>query len=327
MKVLAGDVGGTKTLLAVAEVDGPLVQLADEKLYPSQDYSSLTAVARDFLSTRTAGVAPACFAVAGPVVKGTSRVTKLPWVIEEGELQTDLRLPRVRLMNDFAAVATGIEALADDDLEELTPGRRDPRGPVAVLGAGTGLGEAFVVQAGDRRLVVPSEGGHGDFAPRNELEIDLLRFMIGKYRRVSYDRVVCGPGLKDIYTFLRDSGKAPESDELRAAISVAGEAPPVITRFADERRDPLCEATLQLFVSIYGAEAGNLALKVVATGGVFLAGGITPRILHRLKGGAFRDAYVTKGRLSPLVESIPVYAIKNPKVGLLGAALEASRLE
>jgi len=324
VKVLAGDIGGTKTILAFAEVEGKRVRLIEERRFPSKDYPSLSALASDFASFPLAQPLPACFAVAGPVVGGRSQVTKLPWVLEEPALQAELGLPRARLINDFAATMLGIEALGKEDLESLNPGEPDPDGPIAVLGAGTGLGEAFSVLSGGRRLVIPSEGGHVDFAPRNDLEIDFLRYMRKMYRRVSYDRVVSGPGLADIYRFLRDTGREREGEDLARAIAAEGDPAPVLTRFATERADTLAVASVELFAAIYGAEAGNLALKVVATGGVYLAGGITPHIVTWLKGEGFRRAYSDKGRVSPVVIAIPVFAILNPKVGLQGAALAAA---
>jgi glucokinase len=279
-----------------------------------------------FLSQASETPSQACFGVAGPVVEGRSRITKLPWILDEDKLQRDLGLAPIRLINDFVAIAHGIEALGPEDLETLNPGAPVPGGTVAVIGAGTGLGEAVVVRASGRRVVVPSEGGHADFAARNELEIDFLRWMIAKYGRVSYDRVLSGPGLADIYHFLRDTERGVESDELRRALDEVDDAAPVIYRFAEEEQNPLCEATLDLFVSIYGAEAGNLALKAVATGGVYVAGGIAPRMIERLKGGEFRQSFTTKGRLSPAVRAMPVFVVMNPKVGLLGAAVAAAEL-
>jgi glucokinase len=324
MKVLGGDIGGTKTILAFAEVDGNRVRLLEEQRFPSREFSSFSALAREFVPAPLAEPLPACFGVAGPVLEGRSRVTKLPWVLEERELERELGLPRVRLINDFAAITRGIEALDRDHLEPLTPGEPDPEGPIAVLGAGTGLGEAFLIRSGGKRTVIPSEGGHVDFAPRNDLEIDFLRYMLQKYRRVSYDRVVSGHGLAEIYRFFRDSGRETESEELAQAIAAEGDPAPVLTRFASERGDRLAVAAVELFAAIYGAEAGNLALKVLARGGVYLAGGITVHILDRLKGEGFRRAYSEKGRLSPVVAAIPAFAILDPKVGLLGAALAAA---
>jgi glucokinase len=314
MQVLAGDIGGTKTILAAAEVEGCRVKLLREKRFASGDYDDFRELAQSFLSDTELEASRACFGVAGPVAGGRSRVTNLPWVLEEDELSRSLELDRVRLINDFVAIAYGIEALSSDG------------GTLAVVGAGTGLGESFSVMSHQgERVAVASEGGHADFAPRNELEIELLRWMLGKFGRVSYERVVSGPGLRDIFTFLRDSGRGEESEELRKAIEDEGDAAPVIHRFADEKKDPLCEASMNLFTSVYGAEAGNLALKVLATGGVYLAGGIAPRMVNRLKRETFRKAFVGKGRLSPVIEAIPVHVITQPKVGLLGAAVAATR--
>lgn len=326
MKVLAGDLGGTKTILAIAEVANGRVHLLDEKRYASGDHSDFTSLVLDFLTGTKNQASHACFGVAGPVIEGRAEFTNLPWVLTESDLQRDLGLARARLINDFVAVAFGIEALASEDLETLNPATAVPGGTVAVIGAGTGLGEAIVMRATGKRVVVPSEGGHSDFAARNDLEIGFLRHMIAKYGRVSYERALSGPGLANIYEFFRDTGLKSESDELRQAIGEADDPAPVIQRFADEKNDPLCEAVLDLFVSVYGAEAGNLALKSVATGGVYVAGGIAPRIINRLKAGEFQRSFLAKGRLTEAVEAMPVYAVMNHKVGLLGAAVAASEL-
>jgi glucokinase len=323
MRVLAGDIGGTKTLLAIVDVEGCHVRIIAEKRYPSSDYDDLASMVRDFLAEVHNMPTHACFGVAGPVVGGRSKVTKLPWVITETEIQEELGLHRVRLINDFVAVAYGIEALGPSDVEVLISAKPDPSGNIVVIGAGTGLGEAIVVQTPKQHIIVASEGGHADFAARNDLEIAFLRWMIDKYGRVSNDRVVSGPGIGDIYRFLRDSGRETETDALRRAIDEAGDPAPVLQRFADEENDPLSNATLDFFVSIYGAEAGNLALTAVATGGVYIAGGIAPRMIGRLKSGIFQEAFESKGRQASLVVSIPVSVVMNPKVGLLGAALAA----
>jgi glucokinase len=252
-------------------------------------------------------------------------VTKLPWALAATELEKDLGLRRVRLINDFVAIAYGIEALGPEDLETLNPGEPAPEGSIVVIGAGTGLGESIAVWVAGSRVAVPSEGGHTDFAPRNDLEIDFLRWMRAKYGHVSYDRVVSGPGLARIYAFARETGLGIESEELHVALEKAEDPAPVIHRFAEEKADPLAEATLDLFVSIYGAEAGNLALKAMATGGVYVAGGIAPRMVARLKKGEFRRSFLDKGRLTKVVEAMPVFVVMTPKVGLLGAAIAAAR--
>ncbi len=323
MRVLAGDIGGTKTLLAIAEVEGRRVQIVEEKRFASGDHADFVTLTRKFLDQIGEAPSHACFGVAGPVVAGRSELTKLPWVLVESELERELGLARARLINDFVAIAYGTEALDYVDLERLNPGKPAATGNIAVIGAGTGLGEAMIVCVDGKKVVVPSEGGHRDFGARNELEIRFLRWMTEKYDRVSNDRIVSGPGIADIYAFLRDSDDHLESKVLREAIDEAPDPAPVIQRFADEKGDPLCEATLDFFVSIYGSEAGNLALTVVATGGIYIAGGIAPRIVERLKKGTFMRSFASKGRLSAVLRDIPVYVIMNPKVGLLGAALAA----
>ena len=321
MRVLAGDIGGTKTLLAIADVEGRHVNCITEKRFSSNKYQDLSSMVKEFLAGGNGVPTHACFGVAGPVVRGRSEVTKLPWVLTETEIQRNLGFSRVRLINDFTAVAYGIEALAPQDLEILNPAKPDPCGNIVIIGAGTGLGEAIVVQTPKQHIIVASEGGHADFAAKNEIEIEFLRWMAAKYGRVSNDRVVSGPGIGDIYRFLRDSGREKETLELRQAIDDSTDPAPILQRFADEKGDPLSNATLDFFVSSYGAEAGNLALTAVATGGVYVAGGIAPRIIDRLKNGLFQASFRSKGRQSPLLESIPVFVVMNPKVGLHGAAL------
>ncbi len=327
MEVLAGDIGGTKTILAIAEVRGTRVRLLQERRFVSLDYADLATMTREFLA-EVARPLPSRsgFGVAGPVVRGRARITKLPWVLEEARLARELGMDRVRLVNDFVAVARGIEALEPNDLVELNHGEPDPSGPIAILGAGTGLGEAVSLEMGGHRVVVPSEGGHADFGARDELEFALLLWLKAKYRRVSYDRILSGPGLADIYRFLRDTGRGVEVEEVRDAMAQASDPAPVVTGFA-ERGDALCNTALDCFVSIYGAEAGNMAMRAVATGGVYIGGGIAPRLVSRLQTGEFRRSFVMKGRLSAMVQSIPAFLIVNSKVGLLGAAVLAASAE
>lgn len=323
MTLLAGDVGGTKTILALVE-DGRIVR---REVFPSAKFPSLEALIGVFLGGPARDVTRACFGVAGPVLDDSCRATNLPWVIEARDLERNLKLPRVALVNDFHALAIGITELPASDLATLNDAPSDPRGPWVVIGAGTGLGQAVVVKGPTGYEVISSEGGHTEFGPRNELEIELLRYLLRRHSRVSYERIVSGPGLLAVYEFLRDRDPKRESAAVREALASAPDAAPAtISARGLDGSDPLCLEALDLFVSIYGAEAGNLALKVVARGGVFVAGGIAPKILPKLMDGTFRRAFVTKGRLSPLVERTPVKVVLNAEAGLLGAASIASKL-
>jgi glucokinase len=319
--ILAGDVGGTKTTLALFD-RGRLVR---EVTVPSGDFDSLEAIIARFLEGQPRPVITAlAVGVAGPVIDGRCITTNLPWQLDERALEARVPVARARLLNDLEATAHGIVDLAADDFFSLQAGTLQ-RGTVAVIAAGTGLGEALVVDDGMARTVIASEGGHADFAPRNELEDDLLRFLRKEFGRVSYERVVSGPGLYNLYRFLRESGVAPESAAVADAL-VREDPGTVITTHGLARTDALCAKALSMFVSIYGAEAGNLALKVLALGGVVVAGGIAPRIVPVLRAGAFRASFCDKGRLAPLMERIPVRVALNPRAPLLGAARIATGL-
>ena len=322
MMLLAGDIGGTKTGLAVfAPKAGPRAPLA-EATFPSADYPSLEALVREFLSQVGLKVEQASFGVAGPVVGGRATITNLPWIIEETRLQEALQLSSVRLLNDLEAIANGVPSLEPADLHTLNEGQPSPGGAIAVIAPGTGLGEAFLTWDGSRYQPHASEGGHADFAPITPLEIELLRYLLERFEHVSYERVCSGIGLPNIYAFLKDSGYAQESPWVAEQLAAADDPTPVIATAAldGERPSALCAATLNTFVSILGAEAGNLALKVLATGGVYLGGGIPPRILPALGRGRFMEPFRHKGRFSDLMARVPVHVILNPKVALLGAA-------
>lgn len=319
--ILAGDVGGTKTLLALYDAAGGALR---EKIYPSTEFDSLAEILRRFLGE--AGSEPleaACFAVAGPVIEGRSRPTNLPWELDEPALAEVLGA-RVKLVNDLEGAAHGLLTLGPDDLALLQPGIQR-RGNLAVIAAGTGLGEAIVVRAGEGYHVVASEGGHADFAPRSDLEAALLGYLRREYGHVSYERLLSGPGLQNLYRFLRDSGVAPEPGWLRDRLAEEDPAA-VISEVGLAAGHPLCSQALDLFVSIYAAEAGNLALKALALGGVYVAGGIAPKILPKLRDGAFTRAFADKGRLADLMRSLPVRVVLNPHVALIGAATVARGL-
>lgn len=315
--LLAGDIGATKTLLAIYSTGGGPSRI--QATFKSADYPSLKAVIARFLSDVGVSVDRAVFGVAGPVVGGQSSVTNLPWVISEATLQQALGLKMVKLVNDLEATAYGVPHLSAKDLSLLNDA--PPRsGTKAVIAPGTGLGEAILFYQDGHYRVIPSEGGHADFGPRNLFEIRLLRHLMGKFGHVSYERVCSGKGIPNIYAFLKKQHFADESPEMRKALRKAADPTPIIVQKAMAGECELSIATLNAFVSILGAEAGNLALKVMATGGIYLGGGIPPRILSKLKDGTFMAAFVDKGRFAEMLARIPVYAILNERTALLGAA-------
>lgn len=319
--LLAGDIGGTKTELGVFSPDaGPRAPLA-EASFPSARYSDLETLVREFLTQVNLPVDRASFGVPGPVTDGRARITNLPWVIDEARLRDVLRLSSVRVLNDLNAIAHAVPRLVEADLFTLNAGKPVPGGALAVVAPGTGLGEAFLTWDGSRYRPHPSEGGHANFAPTNEHEVGLLRYLQQRFAHVSYERVCSGLGLPNIYAYLKDAGFADEPAWLAARLSATNDPTPVIVdaALADPPCD-LCAGTLEMFVSILGAEAGNLTLKVLATGGVYLGGGIPRRILPALTGARFSEAFRNKGRFADLLARVPVRVIVNPKIALLGAA-------
>jgi glucokinase len=354
MIVLAGDIGGTNARLALFEVEParaherPKLTLVFERTTPSRSQASLDEIAESFLRAAEAetngrlgsgglaagGIAKnidgACLGIAGPIENNRCQATNLPWVVDGRALATRLGIPRVTLVNDFSAAALGVTAVGPEALAPLGDGTAVPRGPIAVLGAGTGLGEAYLLwsESAGRYEVVPSEGGHADFAPRTPLEAGLLQFLSAKYGRVSSERVLSGNGLVDIFAFLslEPACRSLIKPETAAVLAAPGGHDPAaeISRRGLAGTDPICEMALALFCSVLGAVAGNLALGILATGGVFVAGGIAPRILGYLQKGGFREAFERKGRLHTLVERLPVFVVTHPQPGLLGAATIAA---
>lgn len=317
--ILAGDIGGTNSRLAFALPQGERFKIEVEQTYSSREHDNLESVVADFVARHGRRVEHACFGVAGPVRHGRCEATNLPWAIDARRLARQLDLPAAGLINDLEANAYGIAVLEDKDFVVLNPGDPGAEGNAAILSAGTGLGEAGLYWDGRRHRVFASEGGHADFAPRTELEIDLLRHLLTLFDRVSYERVLSGPGLLHIYEFLRDTGRGEEP--LWLAEKMRGQDPAaVISREALEGKSETCARALELFVSLYGAEAGNLALKIMATGGLFLGGGIAPKIVAKLKEPGFLEAFTDKGRMKPLLEAVPVRVILNDMTALLGAA-------
>lgn len=316
--LLAGDVGGTKTNLALYSTDGDLVPEVEET-FASTGYPSLEAVVKEFLAETGATVERAVVGVAGPVVEGKCTATNLPWTMDEEVLKRELGLVEAKLLNDLEATAYGVPHLEAEDLFVLNdaPARS---GTKAVIAPGTGLGEAILFFKDGRYHVLPSEGGHVDFGPNSLFEIELLRYLMGKFAHVSYERVCSGLGLPFIYEYLRDNRYAPELPGVAQALREAGDPTPVLVRAAMSGECELCIAALNTFVSVLGAEAGNLALKVMATGGIYVGGGIPPRILPKLRDGTFMAAFVNKGRFADTLSHVPVYVVLNPKTALLGAA-------
>ena len=323
MRVLGGDVGGTGTRLALFEVSGEEIRTLETGDFSSRDYPDLYAIVEKFLGSRKALCERACFGIAGPVKEGRSKVTNLPWVIEAGRLARQLAIDKVFLINDLEAGAWGLASLGSDDLLVLAAGEPDARGNQAILSAGTGLGEAGLYWDGNRHRPFATEGGHADFAPRAAVDFELFRFLHKRYGTVSWERILSGPGLVNLYRFLLEHRKAAEPGwltlEIRdtdpaAAISEAGMA----------GRCPVCSEALDLFVGFYGAEAGNLALKMMATGGVYLGGGIAPKIVERLRGPAFLNAFRDKGPMASLLRGMPVRVILNDRTALQGTARYAA---
>jgi glucokinase len=316
--LLAGDIGATKTNLALIRPESCLIPTT-QATFRSADYPSLKAVVAEFLSDTGASVERAVFGVAGPVIKGRSDATNLPWMIDEDELQRAFAWEQAKLLNDLEATAYGVPHLRAEDLYTLNDAA--PRsGTKAVIAPGTGLGEAVLLYQGEHYHVIPSEGGHTDFGPTNLFEIELLRYLMGKFGHVSYERIASGKGMPNIYRYLKDNHFAEESPEVAEAVRRGKDPTPVIVKVATEGTCELCIGTLNAFVSILGAEAGNLALKVMATGGIYLGGGIPPKILTKLRDGTFMAAFVNKGRFAEMLAHIPVYVILNERTALLGAA-------
>jgi len=320
--LLAGDIGGTKTRLGVfSPSENPRSPLVTATLR-SAEFDSLESLCRDFLETAGIEVDMASLGVPGPVVSGRATTTNLPWEVDERRLSSSLGLQGVTLFNDLVAVARAIPELEAEDLQTIVPGHARPGGAVTIVAPGTGLGVAYGFTLPTGYAVLASEGGHSDFAPTSPLQEDLLAFLRVKYGHVSYERLCSGRGLPNIYDYLKVRGHCEEPGWLASRLAVAGDPTPVIVKAALDpaRGCRLCEETLRLFVAILGAKAGNEALAVVATGGVYLAGGVPPHILPVLEKGPFAAAFRDKGRMRPLLESVPVHVIRTPDAPLLGAA-------
>lgn len=321
--ILAGDIGGTNARLGFFELEHQRISPVVIKTYPSKEYDSLDDIVNQFIREHRISVEKACFAIAGPVTEGRVATTNLAWMVDAERLAKSLGLRRVGLLNDLEAIGYGLSELAENDLATLNEGNLISTGNIAIIAAGTGLGQATCYWDGKEHHPFSCEGGHADFAPRNQLELELLNYLLTKFDRVSYERVLSGSGLFEIYKFHHHIHRGQELPELTEVLYQQAHPAPVV-RAALENRSEVCSNALNLFVSIYGAEAGNLALKTMARGGIYLGGGIAPRIIEKLKEPIFMSAFTAKGRMRPLLEAMPVRVILNDKTGLLGAAKYAA---
>jgi len=321
--VLAGDIGGTNTRLAVVNVSGRQPHITLKTNYPSQQYASLKAILAAFSETHRHPLQAACLGVAGPVHGQTASITNLPWQLDAGEIAAQLNLEKVSLLNDLEATAWGLRTLQESDLLTLQAGVNPCSGNAAIIAAGTGLGQAGLFFDGRQHHPFACEGGHTDFSPQTELDMALFRHLSRKHDHVSWERIVCGDGLVNIHTFLCELRQCAAPDWLQQLMR-EGDAAAAISSSAQQGRDPVCAEALGLFVHLYGVEAGNLALKMMATGGLYIAGGIAPKILEQLQDGTFIQAFRAKGRMRALIERIPVAVVLNDDAALQGAAVFAA---
>src|ERR1700739_3663942 len=317
--ILAGEIGATRTRLAAFETEGNRLKCVVEKTYMSQQRDGLSGILAEFIKTEGIPVHSACLGVAGPVRAGRSKISNLPWIIDAKEVAKQLRLNSVGLLNDLEAYAYGIDGLESKDFITLSEGLEDAEGNRAVISARTGLGMAGLFWDGFRHHPFACEGGHADFAPRNDVQIELLAYLQHKYQRVGCERILSGPGIRNIYEFLRDMHKAEEPAWLRDQLNAAHDPSPVISQLALEGKAAICNQTLTIFVSIFGAETGNCALRYMTTGGIFIGGVIAAKLVTRLQGPEFMQAFLDKGRMATLLKDMPVKIILNDDCGLIGA--------
>ena len=326
MRVLAGDIGGTKTRLGVFEVEGVKCRMVEERSYPSRDYPGLGEIVADFVGSDGTDCRAACFGIAGPVTGRRMRTTNLPWVVDADELEGRSGIARVALLNDLEATGWGVAALGESQIAVLNPGLPDAVGNGAVIAAGTGFGEGGIYWSGSEARPFACEGGHTSFSPTDELCDRLLSFLRRSHGHVSWERVLSGPGLADLFRFMvAEAGESEPGWFVEA--EQTGDPVPAISEMALEGRCDISGRTLELFARLYGEEAGNLALKVMATGGVWVGGGIAPRIRRFLEDGAFMDGFLAKGRMRPLLETMPVRIVLDDGAALLGAARFAAVVE
>lgn len=326
-RYLAGDIGGTKTRLALFSIESGTCQLSESETFPSQGYSSLEDILLTYLADKPYNLGGAVIGVAGPIIQGRSKVTNLSWVVEKSTLSEALDGIPVILLNDLSAISSGIPHLKSEYLETLIPGEPKPEGAKAVIAPGTGLGEGFLLWTENCYQSYPSEGGHSSFGPGTPLQLELLNYMTPIFGHVSYERVCSGIGIANLYAFLRDGRGFDEPDWLKEKLAEVKDPTPIIAKAALENKAEICNQTMDLFVSILGSEAGNLALKVLATGGIYLAGGIPRRILPLLRGENFRFSFTDKGRFAKMLCEVPVYVITHPEAGLFGAACHGLELQ
>src|ERR1700726_2600542 len=318
--ILAGEIGATRTRLAAFETEGNQLQCAVEKTYMSQQHDGLPGILAHFIKTEGIPVHSACFGVAGPVRAGRSKISNLPWVIDAREVAKQLKLDSVGLLNDLEAYAYGIDGLESKDFIALSEGVEEAEGNRAVISAKTGLGMAGLYWDGFRHHPFACEGGHADFAPRNDLQVELLAYLQKKYGRISCERILSGPGIKNIYEFLRDTQKADEPEWLREQIKGVKDVPALIAQLALQGKAAICDQTLSIFVSVFGAETGNCALNFMSTGGIFIGGSIAAKIVPKMKDPVFMQSFLDKGRMEALLKDIPVKIVLNDDCGLVGAA-------
>src|SRR6202162_1086647 len=318
--ILAGDIGATRTRLAAFETEGNRLQCVVEKTYMSQQHDGLSGILADFIKTEGTPVHSACVGVAGPVRAGRSKISNPALVIDARDVAKQLRLNSVGLLNALEAYAYGIEGLESKDFITLSEGAEEAESNRAVISAKTGLGMAGLYWDGFRHHPFACEGGHADFAPRNELKTELLVYLQKKYGRISCERILSGPGIKNIYDFLRDAHKAEEPEWLRTQMSTAPDPPALISQIALEGKAAICDQTLSIFVSVFGAQAGNCALNFMSTGGIFIGGVIAAKIVPKMKDPVFLESFLDKGRMGAILKDMPVKIVVNDDCGIIGAA-------
>jgi len=319
--ILAGDIGATRTRLAAFQTENNKLELVVENTYKSQEHGGIQEIISGFVKAEGIPVHSACFGVAGPVRGGKSKISNLPWTIDSRQLAAQLKLEWIGLINDLEAYAYGIDALESKDFVTLSDGLgEDAEGNRVVISARTGLGVAGLYWDGFRHHPFPCEGGHADFAPNSDLEAELAQYLRKKFHHVSCERILSGPGIRNIYDFLRDSGKAEEPTWLQNRMSEAPDPPALISQLALENKAAICDQTLNIFVSVYGSETGNCALNFLATGGVFIGGSIAAKIVPRMQHSVFMESFLDKGRMRALLADIPVKIILNDNCGITGAA-------
>lgn len=329
--IIAGDIGGTKARIGLFERRSGKSELILSEQFASTDFSSLESILKQFIETHqdaiTSELDAACFGLPGPVVNGRIKVTNLPWEVVQSEVGTTLKLHKVRLVNDLVGTAAAIPTMDPSSLLQVYQGigSVDRAGSCLVVAPGTGIGHSLLHREAGWSVLLASEGGHANFAPTNDIEIKLLQYLQGKFSHVSVESVLCGPGLENIYSFLRDTGHGTEPDQMRSPENATRRAS-IITELATDGSSNLCVKTMHLFCSMFGAHCSNMVLTYLATGGVYLGGGIPPKIAQFLMQGAFLEGYLKKGKQCERVEATPVFIIKDDHAALYGAAAIAATL-